>query len=144
MPTMQLASLRDHRLMAGLSQRQLAKEAGIGFQTIRRLELHGDEGTVTLAVLARIARALGTTIPALLDSQPPSQGRPNQGASSLTISDAQLLRNAATTPKAAATLSRTEREITLPRLLSAELVATHNGRLCLHPGTHPLSLFPPA
>jgi len=40
-----------------------------------------------------------------------------------------------TTPNAAETLSRTEREITLPRLLRAGLVTTVNDRLCLHPDT---------
>ena len=135
MPAIELASLRDHRFMAGLSQRQLAKEAGIGFQTIRRLELHGDAGTVTLTVLARIATALGTTMPALLDCEQPPKTRPSPGPASLTISDARLLRKIATTPNAAATLSRTEREITLPRLLRTGLIATLDDRLCLHPYT---------
>ncbi len=40
-----------------------------------------------------------------------------------------------TTPNAAATLSRTEQEITLPRLLRAGLVTTVDDRLCLHPDT---------
>ena len=135
MPAIELASLRDHRLMAGLSQRQLAKEAGIGFQTIRRLELHGDAGTVTLTVLARISTALGTTMPALLHGEQPSETRPSPGPASLTISDARLLRKIATTPNAAATLSRTEREITLPRLLRSGLIANLDDRLCLHPDT---------
>ena len=50
--------LRAHRVAAGISQRELARRAGVAQVTISHLET----GKVaTLQVLVRLARALGTT-----------------------------------------------------------------------------------
>lgn len=57
--------LRDIRMRKGLSQTQLAKDAGVSRVTIRRLEKQGLEHCVLLTAKI-IAEALGVTIDDLI------------------------------------------------------------------------------
>jgi len=138
MPPITLPNLTHHRVLAGLSQRQLAKAAGISYQTIRRLEAGDDAGELRLGMLARIAAELNAPIPALLH-QATGAHEQDPGldhgpvAKRITLNQARLLRKIATKTNAAATLTKTEREITLPALLRTGQVTAHDGHLALHP-----------
>ena len=59
--------LRDIRIRKGLSQTQLAKDAGVSRVTIRRLEKQGLEHCVLLTAKT-IAEALGVTIDDLISA----------------------------------------------------------------------------
>lgn len=127
-----LRSLPAHRSRAGLSQRQLAKHAGISAQNIRRLERDGDAGEVTLAVLARLADTLRITMADLLTEAETSTPAP-RATESLTLTDARVLRKIATKLNASATLKKHERELIIPRLMKAGLVIADGDGLHLHP-----------
>jgi transcriptional regulator with XRE-family HTH domain len=58
------ARIRDHRHTAGLSQVQLAEQAGIDHKTISRAE--NGVYAVSIDQLARLARALGVSSAELL------------------------------------------------------------------------------
>jgi len=121
-----LPALQQIRTLAGRSQRGLAKSIGVSYQTIRRIELGGDAGDLPLRVLNAIATTLNTTLPELLSGTiseitvPATQSRVN-------LSHARLLRDIATNPRAAATMSKTQRELILPQLIRSGLVVVMGG-----------------
>lgn len=127
-----LRSLQHYRVLAGLSQRQLAKAAGVSYQTIRRLEAGGDAGEVTLMVLTHIAAALEVSLSALLDTAEPGVSTP-RAPQRLNLHEARLLRRIATKANAAATMTKTERELVLPALLRKGLISLVAGQIRLHP-----------
>ena len=69
-----LAAARRYR---GIRQYELAEQTGMHPVTLSRLE-HGNLPGVTVAVLARVARALDVSIDELLGWQPPSATPPRQ------------------------------------------------------------------
>ena len=77
-------------------------------------------------VSATIPRAL-TFLQEVGRASYPDRCRPGE------ISEAGLLRKFATKPTAAATLSTTERQFTIPRLLKAGPIVANNHGLTLHP-----------
>lgn len=134
MASISLPRLQHHRVLAGQSQRQLAKNAGVSYQNIRRLESGGNAAELPLGVLANIAAALDITIADLLANTPP-RATPDSTNTRVTLTQARLLRAIATKPTAAATLSKEDRELTLPALLRAGWIVTADGRVDLHPDT---------
>jgi transcriptional regulator with XRE-family HTH domain len=124
MPT--LPALQQIRTLAGRSQRGLAKSAGVSYQTIRRIELGGDAGDLPLRVLDAIATILGTTLPELLSETHPNIATPDSKGR-VNLAHARLLRDIATNPRAAATMSKTQRELILPQLIRSGLVVVVGG-----------------
>lgn len=126
-----LPHLTEQRILAGLSQRQLAKRAGVSYQTIRRLEHGGDAGELTLRTVTRLLTALELRIESLLEGT----GLPvTTGTTStrLDIGEARLLKKLATKPRALSTLTKIERELVLPRLLRAEVIQVSDDTASLH------------
>ena len=121
-----LPALQQIRTLAGRSQRGLAKSAGVSYQTIRRIELGGDAGDLPLRVLDGIATILGTTLPELLSGANPSVAVPATKGR-VNLAHARLLRDIATNPRAAATMSKTQRELILPQLIRSGLVVVAGG-----------------
>ena len=127
-----LPHLMQQRILAGLSQRQLAKRAGVSYQTNRRLEQGGDAGDLTLRTVTRLLTALELSIEKLLDTADlPRATEP--APTRLEIGEARLLKKLATKPQAQATLTKIEREIVLPKLLRAELIQASDDTVVLHP-----------
>ena len=63
-----MTALRACRLRSGLSQRRLARRAGLAFRTVQLLEAGGHDAR--WSTLAKLARALGEREPAALLSPP--------------------------------------------------------------------------
>jgi DNA-binding XRE family transcriptional regulator len=66
-----IPNLRAWRLYRLLKQGELAKAAGLGEQTIFRLERPGERANEL--TIHKIARALGVTVQQLLQEQPPEK-----------------------------------------------------------------------
>lgn len=131
MATVAIPTLAAHRVMAGLSQRQLAKIAGVNYQTIRSLESGGNAAELPLGVLAQITDALDIGLADLLTDAHITTAE-LAPIERLTLAQSRLLRKVATKATAAATLSKAERELTLPGLLKAGLVVADTAGLHLH------------
>lgn len=126
-----LAHVRTER---GLSQRKLASLAGLNYQVIRRLELGGDDGNLTLRELAKICEALAVEPVRLLTSAFPAPGTalsPVDAPTELDLGQARLLRRIQTRSEAAKYLSSSERQAVLPTLLKGYLVQAVHGQLRL-------------
>lgn len=126
-----LAHIRTQR---GLSQRKLAALVGLNYQVIRRLELGGDDGNLTLRDLAKICDALALAPARLLTSSSSAQGtapHPLEASKELDLGQARLLRKIQTTPEAAKYLTASERQAVLPTLLKGCLVQAAHGQLRL-------------
>ena len=63
-----MSRMREIRTSLGWSQARLAREAGVTEKAVSRWELRGVEHA-ELAVMARVARALGVPMEELLDGQ---------------------------------------------------------------------------
>lgn len=114
------------RTEAGLSQRQLAKHAGVNRETIRRLEHGADASQLPLGVVFRMASALGVEARSLLirDSDETDGTGPGTrvlDCSPLDHNAAKLLRRIARGEDVRRTMSRTERELVLPALVKGGL-----------------------
>lgn len=126
-----LAHLRSER---GLSQRKLAALVGLNYQVIRRLELGGDAGNLTLRELGKICEALAVEPARLLRASPPSNSAGAyalDSATELDLGQARLLRRIQTTPEATKYLSTSDRQAVLPTLLKAGLVQAGHGQVRL-------------
>lgn len=134
MSSITLPGLQQHRILAGLSQRQVAKAAGVSYQTIHRIEAGGNAAEITLGVLAKIANALCIPLTTLL-AEPEALPADTTTRATVTIAQARLLRSIATKPTAMTTLSKEERKLILPSLLQAGWVSAVAGTLTLHPDT---------
>lgn len=121
------------RTECGLSQRQLAKHAGVNRETIRRLEHGADPSQLPLGVVLRIAETLRTPLASLLiDSfTSTAPGECTDSTADLGQLDhdaARLLRRICRGEDVRRTLSHVERTLVLPNLLNRRLVlATPNG-----------------
>jgi transcriptional regulator with XRE-family HTH domain len=120
--------LLARRTDRGLSQRQLGKLVGVNAMTIHRIEHGSDASELPLAVLGRLADALDVDPGALLlgrrDSSsgaaapPPSDLDPTP----LDRNAARLLRRIHRGDDIRRTMTRADREITLPALINRGLV----------------------
>lgn len=139
------STLRHHRTLAGLSQRGLAKAAGLGPLGIKRIEDGAGAGRLPLAVVGRIANAVGVTIDQLLDEAPaPARDAVRPDPSPLTYHQAKLLRRLQRGEDITRRLTRADRELTVPSMLKAGLAHTSATRIrcsdevaasLAHPGT---------
>ena len=115
------------RTELGLSQRQLAKRAGVNRETIRRLEHGADPSRLTLAVIERLASALRLTPSELFMPGPQADDGPScpvdLDPAPLGHNSARLLRRIHRGEDIRRTMSRTERELILPPLVRQGLVA---------------------
>lgn len=129
------STLRHRRTLAGLSQRGLARVAGLGPLGIKRIEDGADAGRLPLAVVGRIADAVGVTINQLLAEPPnPTSSASDVGLAEpqpLTYHQAKLLRRLQRGEDIIRRLTGTDRELTIPSMLKAGLVdTTATGILC--------------
>ena len=119
--------LLARRTERGLSQRGLARLVGVNAMTIHRIEHGSDTSALSLAVLGRLADALDVDPADLL------LGRPATGANTvpppanldpvpLDHNAARLLRRIHRGDDIRRTMTRAEREITLPELINRCLV----------------------
>lgn len=116
------------RTQRGLSQRQLAKHVGVSYATISRMENGSDTSDLPLSVLGRLAAALELEPGALLcatqstigmSSDTPTQ-HPDEAP--LHHSAACLLRKIHRGDDIRKTMSRSDRELTLPTLAKSGFV----------------------
>jgi transcriptional regulator with XRE-family HTH domain len=118
-------TLRHHRTLAGLSQRGLAKTAGLGPLGIKRIEDGADAGRLPLAVVGRIADAVGVTIDQLLDQVPAptggTAGTTPPNPEPLSYNQAKLLRRLHRGEDITRRLTRADRELTVPSMLKTGL-----------------------
>ncbi|KRF29459.1 helix-turn-helix domain-containing protein [Phycicoccus sp. Soil802] len=123
-------TLSQTRTELGLSQRKLATLTGLNYQVIRRLELGGDDGGLTLRELGKICEALNLDPAQLLTGrkriEPPT---PAVGTSSdeLDLSQARLLRRLQMAHDPRRILSDQDRQTVLPSLIRCGLVRTAAG-----------------
>jgi len=116
------------RTERGLSQRQLAKHAGVSYMTISRMENGADTSNLPLSVLGRLADALNLEPSALLRSGTSCQRTPEcpaetrLDAAALHHNAARLLRKLHRGDDIRKTMSQVDRELTLPALVKARLV----------------------
>lgn len=118
--------LITERTEAGLSQRQLAKLAGVNRETIRRLEHGADASQLPLGVVFRIAAALDVEAPVLLLRDAGASADAGPAADLLDCSPldhnaAKLLRRISRGEDIRRTMNRSERELVLPALLKRGL-----------------------
>ncbi len=115
--------LLQRRTLCGLSQRKLAKLAGVHSMTIKRLEDRCDGGDLPLRVLGRLADALHIEPRDLLQRRsatapqvppPPALALDNEP---LDHNAAKLLRRIHRGEDVRRTMTRAEREIILPSLV---------------------------
>lgn len=139
--------LRDLRTLRGLSQRRLAKLAGLGPLGIKRLEDGADASNLSLKIVSRIAAALDVPIAQLLDSTP-RQAAPEPAPAAappapLDVNQARLLRRLHRGEDVRRHLSNVDRELTLPSLLRAGLARHAHHHLALRSDvTDSLALAP--
>jgi transcriptional regulator with XRE-family HTH domain len=115
-------ALYKARVLAGLSQRELAKRVGLNYQVIRRAELGRPTPSITLKELGKLADKLGISPAALLQTHTPPPRPDTYDAEELTVAEARLLRGLQTGRRSSRSLSRVERELTLPRLQRENLL----------------------
>jgi transcriptional regulator with XRE-family HTH domain len=128
-------TLRHHRTLAGLSQRGLAKAAGLGPLGIKRIEDGADAGRLPLAVVGRMADAVGVTIDQLLD-QPPAPAGGTSGTTlpnpePLTYNQAKLLRRLHRGEDITRRMTRADRELTLPSMMRQGVIDVAEATLCI-------------
>lgn len=120
--------LLARRTDRGLSQRQLGKLVGVNGMTIHRIEHGSDSSELPLAVLGRLADALDVDAGDLLlgrreagfaAAAPP---RSDLDPTPLDRNAARLLRRIHRGDDIRRTMSRADREITLPALINRRLV----------------------
>lgn len=116
--------LSQTRTELGLSQRKLASLTGLNYQVIRRLELGGDDGNLTLRELGKICEALNLGPAELLTGwkDPPATATVETSANELDLSQARLLRRLQLTRDPRSVLSHQDRQTVLPSLIKAGLV----------------------
>lgn len=121
MTTVTIPNLALLRVLAGTSQRSLARQSGVGYQTIRRIEAGDNAGQLQLLTLQKIATALTVSLAELLAGSI-FQPQPIECASPLNLSDYRLLKKIEQGQTTTATLTNEQRRISLPRLVSCGLV----------------------
>lgn len=109
-------ALAEARILAGLSQRELARRVGINYQIVRRAEIGRPTPSLKLEEFVRIAEVLGVAPVALLQTHTSVPRVAVHDTEELTASEARLLRGLQTGRRSARSLTRVEREVHLPRL----------------------------
>lgn len=126
-------TLRHNRTLAGLSQRQLAKIAGLGPLGIKRIEDGADAGRLPLAAVARIADAIGITIDQLLDQTASPAGVASCTAlpepEPLNHNQAKLLRRLQRGEDITRRMTRADRELIIPSMMRGGIIESRPGRL---------------
>lgn len=120
------------RVMAGLSQRGLAKHAGVGYQTIRRIEAGENAGHLQLLTVQKIATALDVSLADLINEST-AQPAPIENAIPLNFGDYKLLKNIEQGQKTTSTLTNEQRRMNLPRLVESGLVTVNGASIELSP-----------
>lgn len=145
------AQLRHHRTVAGLSQRKLAKLAGLGPLGIHRLEAGSDGSRLPLGVVTRIAAALDTSVDQLIDTPetaaPPVAAEPVTALTPprpLDTNQARLLRRLHRGDDIRRTLTKADRELTLPALLRAGFITHETAQPTLAHAVHTSLAMPDA
>ena len=141
--------LRHHRTAAGLSQRKLAKLAGLGPLGIHRLEAGSDGSRLPFGVVIRIAAALDTSIDQLLDA-PDAAARPVavdpvdafKPPVQLDANQARLLRRLHRGDDRRRTLTKADRALTLPALLRSGVITQDTDHPTLAPAVHTALTMP--
>jgi len=129
-------ALSQTRTERGLSQRKLAKLVGLNFQVIRRLEMGGDDGNLTLRDFDQLCRSLDVPPTALLQDPSTRTGDtdPRTDAVELDLGQARLLRRIQLGEDVRRSLSTDEQQLVLPTLCRLGLVRTERGgRLTMTP-----------
>lgn len=122
-------ALSETRTERGLSQRKFARLVGLNYQVIRRLELGGDDGNLTLREFERICATLGAHPSALISMK----ARPIQPEFSVTddkeidLSQARLLRRLQKGHDPRHALSAQDRQVVLPSLIKQGLAHVKAG-----------------
>ena len=126
------ATVLARRTERGLSQRQLAKHAGVSYMTISRMENGADTSHLPLSVLGRLAEALVLEPADLLVSRraafdssivgPTKSDVGSLNEAPLDHNSARLLRKIHRGDDIRRTMSRADRELTLPALINSGLV----------------------
>jgi transcriptional regulator with XRE-family HTH domain len=118
------------RTQRGLSQRKLASLVGVNPMTLTRIERGADSSDLPLSVLGRLADVLGAEPAELLIHRTTQTTEPSLTASPsdtlcpepLDHNSAKLLRRIHRGEDVRRSLSRIEREVTLPALVNRGLV----------------------
>ncbi|GAA1243190.1 helix-turn-helix domain-containing protein [Oryzihumus leptocrescens] len=123
-------ALSQIRTQRGLSQRKFARLVGLNYQVIRRLELGGDDGNLTLREFARICMALDADPADLMNARKRSifDGPPAAtGPEEMDLSQARLLRRIQEGCDIRSSISSQDRQTILPQLMKLGLVQTSAG-----------------
>lgn len=128
-------SLAYHRTIAGLSQRALARQVGVSYQVIRRIEGGADVGNLPVRTLALIATAVHIDAKALLSE---IRHEPESETLSKRLSRDQifLLRRINRGEPVSQQMGHAERTVTLPLLIKAGLVTVESGKPKLTQNSH--------
>lgn len=121
--------LSQTRTELGLSQRKLAILSGLNYQVIRRLELGGDDGNLTLRELGKICTALRVSPSVLLSQRESStlfapSGSPSED---LDVGQARILRAVQRGADLRRSLTVEERQTVVPLLMKRGLAQAATG-----------------
>lgn len=122
-----LPGVARRRILAGMSQRGLAKRIGVSYQTVRRIEQGHSAERLPFAVICALAQTLGTTVDEL-HRFTPAIVTTTECLEELSYPEAALLFRLATNPTACRSLSHQDRAITLPKLLAKGHVVVAGGQ----------------
>lgn len=122
-------ALCQTRTERGLSQRKFARLVGLNYQVIRRLELGGDDGNLTLREFERICTTLGAQ-PSDLISMKAATIQPELSVADeheIDLSQARLLRRLQRRHDPRHALSAQDRQVVLPSLIKLGLAQVRTG-----------------
>lgn len=122
-----IESLAHHRMSAGLSQRALAKQVGVSYQVIRRIELGRDAGNLPVRTLALISAAVHVELSELMHGLG-HEPRPAVSAPRLSRDQIFLLRRISRGEPVSQQMGHAERTVTLPSLIKYGLVTLVSGK----------------
>ena len=120
-------SLAYHRTIAGLSQRALARQVGVSYQVIRRIEGGEDVGNLPIRILALIAAAVHIDLAKLL-GEIGHEPRTEISTKRLSRDQIFLLRRITRGEPVSQQMGHAERTVTLPSLVKTGLVTVESGR----------------
>lgn len=122
-------ALSETRTERGLSQRKFARLVGLNYQVIRRLELGGDDGNLTLRAFERICTTLEAN-PADLITMKVGTIQPEFSVADeqeIDLSQARLLRRLQKGHDPRHALSAQDRQVVLPSLMKLGLAQVRTG-----------------
>jgi transcriptional regulator with XRE-family HTH domain len=122
-----LPGVAPRRILAGISQRELAKRIGVSYQTVRRIEQGRSAGRIPFSVICAIAQVLDATVDEL-HSVALANVTPAHSHEELSYPEARLLFQLGSSPTTCRSLSHQDRTITLPKLLAKGHVVVVDGQ----------------